>query len=211
MASPFLTRQLPLIITFALGATLIGDYYVTWPPLASIAGLVSSFGVVIAAFALCLGAIYLTIHNLRIVMRKGGHWPLSLWLVAVLWIFIIYGVIAGGVTNPSYRNMFTAILPPTQQSLEALTGLATISGAVRAFRARNYETAVFMLAALVLILNLAPIGAVIWSGFGPLGQWILDIPNTAGVRGIIITVAVGSIVLSLRTLIGRERGYLGTQ
>ena len=41
-----------------------------------------------------------------------------------------------------------------------------------------------------------------------IGVWIQKVPNTGGMRGIIIGLAIGAIGMGIRTLIGRERGYL---
>ena len=43
------------------------------------------------------------------------------------------------------------------------------------------------------MLQVAPIGGAVWSGFPIIGQWIMDIPTTGGYRGIMITAAFGLI------------------
>jgi len=59
----------------------------------------------------------------------------------------------------------------------------------------------------------APAGSVIFGPLAPqfndLGDWIMNVPNMAGFRGILIGAAVGAISLGIRVMTGRERGYLG--
>jgi hypothetical protein len=37
----------------------------------------------------------------------------------------------------------------------------------------------------------------------------MNVPNTAGFRGIMMGTAIGAIGLGLRILLGKERGFLG--
>ena len=39
--------------------------------------------------------------------------------------------------------------------------------------------------------------------------WVVQVPNTAGQRAITIGIALGTVAMSLRLLLGIERGLLG--
>jgi len=40
-------------------------------------------------------------------------------------------------------------------------------------------------------------------------NWIMQMPNTAGQRAIMIGIALGMVSTSLRIILGLERAYLG--
>jgi len=42
-----------------------------------------------------------------------------------------------------------------------------------------------------------------------LTNWVMNVPNAAAQRGIIIGAALGAAAMSLRVLLGIERGHLG--
>jgi len=39
------------------------------------------------------------------------------------------------------------------------------------------------------------------------GDWIMDVPNTAGSRGILLGATLGGIAVLLRVILGIERGH----
>jgi len=84
-----------------------------------------------------------------------------------------------------------------------------VSAAFRAFRMRNVEATLLLGAAIIVMLAAAPIGAWISDDLVDLGQWILDIPNNAGRRAIMMGAAIGAIATSLRIVLGLERSHLG--
>jgi hypothetical protein len=62
---------------------------------------------------------------------------------------------------------------------------------------------------MFVLMNIAPIGAVIHPILPEIGKWFINIPNTAGNRGILMCVAIGTVALGLRQMVGLERAYLG--
>jgi hypothetical protein len=65
------------------------------------------------------------------------------------------------------------------------------------------------------MLGRVPIGYYLTSwlpeGFrmGSLADWIMDYPQTAGQRAVMIGIALGIVSTSLRVILGIERTFLG--
>ena len=91
-----------------------------------------------------------------------------------------------------------------------------------AFRVRNVEAGILLAAAMVVMLGVNPYGVMLFSwvpSMGPIPggseflpwvtNWLMEIPNAAAQRGIIIGAALGAAAMSLRVLLGIERSYLG--
>ena len=97
---------------------------------------------------------------------------------------------------------------PNDTALLAMIGWLLVPATYRAFRARNLDATILLLSGVIVMLMNVPIGEAIWSGFPVVGQWISSIPNIAGQRAFIITVAIGIIILTLRTVLGYEKGAL---
>jgi uncharacterized membrane protein len=70
-----------------------------------------------------------------------------------------------------------------------------------------YETIFFVLFAVIVLLGQVPLGIYLWSEFPVIKDWILNVPTLAGIRGILLGVALGTIATGLRILIGADRSY----
>ncbi len=101
------------------------------------------------------------------------------------------------------------IFSPCNSTMFALLAFFIASAAFRAFRARNTEAALLLGAAIIVLLGRAPIGSLINENLPYITNWIIDVPNNAGRRAIIMGAALGAIVTGLRVLLGMERQHVG--
>jgi hypothetical protein len=74
---------------------------------------------------------------------------------------------------------------------------------------RSLEALAFVVAAVVVLLGQVPVGRYLGDFLPAAKDWILNVPSTAGVRGIIIGVALGTIATGVRVLMGLDRPYGG--
>jgi hypothetical protein len=103
------------------------------------------------------------------------------------------------------------MVSPLQSTMFALLSFYVASAAYRAFRARNFEATILLIAAIIVMMGRIPFGDMVTGGrMTPLSEWIMSIPNAAAQRGIIIGAALGAASMSIRIILGIERTYLGT-
>lgn len=101
-----------------------------------------------------------------------------------------------------YDSIFVAL----GAAMFSLLGCYIASAAFRAFRIRSFESALMMIAALLVILGQIPWGQSWWSGFPVVRMWLLNIPSSAAFRAIEIGSAVAGIVLAWRIWLGFDVG-----
>ncbi len=208
-------RTLVTVVAIAVGLFVLADVFVSqWASdlfgLASaingIAYLLVSWAAIIAAFALFLGFFnVVTVHVHKIQAQKPEAIYSAVLLVALL-ITVIVGVLSGPDSTGS-RFIFSYILQPLEATFFALLALFLASAAFRAFRIRNLETFFLVLFAVIVLLGQVPLGVYLWSEFPVIKEWILNVPTLAGVRGILLGVALGTIATGLRVLFGADRPY----
>jgi hypothetical protein len=83
------------------------------------------------------------------------------------------------------------------------------SGLYRALRIKNVVSGIFLVVGLVVLARNAPALTVYFPFLGVWGSFISDVLTTSAQRGIMIGGALGAISLGIRTMTGRETGFLG--
>ena len=204
-------RELPVLLTSIVGLILIVEHFFQVPEaMRTLVGHMQNWGVIIAAFALALAAVNLVrIHGVRI---SQGHpaWIQSVILLIGLFGTIFFGVVLGR-DSTAFKFVFQALFSPLGAAFYAMTAFNLASASYRAFRAKNAQATVVLVAGVLLMLGRAPIGEVIWSRFPAIATWIMSVGNLAGSRGIMISIAVGVIGVGMRVLTGIDRSHLGVE
>lgn len=204
-------RVIPLTIIAVCAILTIVDYFVKVPAINAAASEIGGWAVIISAFAIGLGTMYLVISQVRCIVRRDkGRWPFSIILLVSMGIYVLTGLLGKSPgTDPYFMWIYSNVQVPVNISMTALLAPFIASAAYRAFRVRSLEAGLMLIAGVLVMLKNAPIGTAIWSGFGPVGGWVYDVPSMAASRGILIGVGVGTLALGLRTILGYERGALG--
>lgn len=201
---------MPLLLTATVGLILVIDHFYKHPTLALVAGRMQNWGVIIAAFALAMASVSLIkIHVLRISRRHPGTLN-SLSLIFGVVVMAFSGIVLGRDSKP-FSFLFQSVYTPAASALFAMTAFNLASASYRAFRARSAQAAVLLVSGVLLMLGRAPIGEVIWNRFPAIANWIMSVANLAGSRGIMISIAVGTMGVCLRILAGVDRSHLGAE
>jgi hypothetical protein len=143
----------------------------------------------------------------------------------VMVFFGFYNGYKGLYATPqfSYRDpgtgfdwMYQWVYSALSATMFALLAFFVASASYRAFRARNLEATLLLVAAFFVMLGRVPVGDLLTDWILPTGytmsswaDWIMSVPNTAGQRAIMIGIALGLVSTSLRIILGLERTYLG--
>jgi len=114
-----------------------------------------------------------------------------------------------GPSGRVYTWIYDHVFAPCNATMFALLAFFVASAAFRAFRARNTEAALLLGSAIIVLLAQMPLGRVIAPILPEVSNWILDIPNNAGRRAIMMGAAIGAIATGLRVILGLERSHLG--
>jgi hypothetical protein len=210
-----LGRILAAVIAISVGLFVLADMFLQqWAAPASsirqavngIGYLLVSWAAIVAAFALFLGFFnVVSVHANRIRHQQAGYIYSVVLLISLLTTLIVG--FWGGPNSSGSQFIFSYVLQPLEATLFSLLALFIATAAFRAFRVRNTETFFFVLFAIIVLLGQVPLGIYLWSELPVIKDWILNVPTLAGVRGILLGVALGTIATGLRVLLGTDRPY----
>lgn len=210
-------RQLPLILCFVSGLVMIVQFFVPHPPFNTIYDKVSlEWWRIVGMFALVLAVGNLINTHYFRIKRKGENWPYSIAVFVGLIGMTAVGLI-NGFNGSKFQWLFYNIQVPMDAAMFSILAFFVASASYRAFRARTFEATLLLVAAILVMLGNMPVGIMIWSKISSstpllpkqMKDWIMEVPNLASQRGIILGLSLGAISQSLRIILGIERSYLG--
>jgi cytochrome bd-type quinol oxidase subunit 2 len=206
----FWKRTLPVVLTFLLGVVFALQYYVPHPSSEALLSEISVWNQIVAGFAIILGAAsLLQTHTLKI-RRKEAGWGYSVIMYLSMLVMLSAGIWSGGQAEGTvFGWLYDYVMVALQSTMFSLLAFFVASAAYRAFRARSLEATVLLLAAVLVMFGRVPLGEYLISGVGQVSDWIMNVPNTAAQRGILIGVSLGGIATSIKIICGIERAYLG--
>ena len=213
-------REIPMIITAVVGFVFLIQYFIPHYPFNQLNNWFSDWFSIIGACAIWLGALNLLRISGDKIYRKSRDWGYSI-LIIVSFLFI---VIIGFVGGPGFRDfgtrfdwLYRFIYTPLSATMFALLAFYVASASYRAFRARNLEATLLLVAAFFVMIGRVPVGDSIATMIhlpdvihpSQIASWIMNYINGAGQRAIMIGIALGIVSTSLRVILGIERAHIG--
>jgi hypothetical protein len=205
-----LKRVLPTALAIAVGIFVLAAVFTSDPRLDALGTYFVDTAVIIAAFALFLGLLNVSRVHARKIRESGPGRLYSFVLLAAMLIVLAIGLPPlpdqpSGPSLPAVQWIFENIQVPIQASLSALLAFFVVTAAYRLLRIRNFETVLMLIVTLLVLAGQVALGLL--PVLPDIQDWILAVPAMAGVRGILLGVALGAILTGVRLLLGVERPY----
>jgi len=219
----FLKKRLPIILAFIAGTVLwLQDYIPSRLSEDVLTQFSQTWAIILSSSALLLGILSAIHHHMmKIRLRRAGHGYSYITLAAFAITFIagfywnpMPGFAARYITEGSFFIwIFDNIFTPLAATTFSLLAFFIASAAFRAFRARSFEATALLIAGCFVMLGRVPIGELVPIGGGmtlaDLAGWIMNVPNAAAQRAILVGVILSIVAISLRIIFGIERTYMG--
>ena len=214
-------REVPLFLTAAIGLFMITSFFVPHQAVSVPADFLQACAIIIVAFGYVLGGANELRVNLDGIAKREPAWAYKIVLVVSLVLTLVVGIVEGARNHGDFQREGTAskwiydnLYATMSATMFALLAFFIASAAFRAFRIRTLEAGMLAVAALIVMLGRVPIGDVMTHALpdsarlGALQQWIMDFPQNASKRAILIGAALGVMATGLRVILGIERSYL---
>ncbi len=208
-------RTVPLLITMLSGLFVLVGFFVREPRVRTVYDDIQQYVIVVVAFTYVLGVANVLRTNLDEIFVHGkrtADWPHKAVLVLGLLVTVAIGFSEGRryLDDGSHFSwIYSTFYTPMSATMFALLAFFIASAAFRAFRVRTPEALLLAIAAFILMLGRVPIGAAIHPWIPPAADWLMEIPQNAAKRGILMGAALGVIATGLRVIFGVEKAYGG--
>jgi hypothetical protein len=205
----------PIILAFIIGMLMMVQFFTPSPFFLRLYNTVLDWKQVVLGCTFILGTWSLVRYHVKKIQRRQENWQYS--YVTLIGLAVTVG--AAGIWKTAsgpYPWLFNNIQVPMQSTMFSLLAFFVASASYRAFRARTMQATLLLVAGALVMLGRVPIGAY-FSGsvlgvkisLVEISDWLLNVPNLAAKRGIMIGVGLGMTATAIKIVLGIEKTYLG--
>ena len=224
----------PLVFAFIVGIIVLLSEFIPHSPFNQIVSTLEGWFMIISGFAILLGQVSQIRMNTHKIVHKLPNWQYHLAGLISFGLMLTFGLLWGMRETPGilgnaegiqawlglkpFDYLFDNAYLPLSATLFSLLAFFIASAAYRAFIIRGLESNLLMITAIIVIIGRTSIGTMLtgwlpeslqfWH-FPNLADFIMEFPNTAAQRAILISAGLGIVGSSLRIILGIERSYLG--
>jgi hypothetical protein len=204
-------RIITAVLAIASGLIVLLGYFFP-DQLSGLRGLLIDWAVVIAGMAVLVG-----IANMVFVqMEKVRSRPKNGLYSGVLLLSLILTFGFGLVLRPDHlymQTLVTSVIIPVEASLLAILAVTLVYASIRLLRRRiDLMSVIFLVSAVLFLIAVMPTPFSLNPYVQIFQNFILDFAgmfSQGGARGLLIGVALGTLLTGLRVLFGIDRPYGG--
>jgi hypothetical protein len=196
-------------IAIAAGLFVLVGYFIQMDALVDLQVMLIDGAIFIAGWAVIVGIVNLVVVHIEKfrTRQKGG-------MYSVLLVVSLVGTLGLGLLlgpeNQYVRLAVDAIIVPVEASLMAILAVTLIYASIRLLRRRvDVMSIVFLIVTVVFLIAIMPVPFL---AITPVQDFVLDVAgwfSRGGARGLLIGIALGTLLTGLRVLFGVDRPYGG--
>ena len=201
-------RYLTAAVAMASGFIVLLGIVYPLAALTQIRVLLTDWAVIIAGMAVLVGITNLVLVQLEKIRRREKNSIYGVVLVAALLGTFALALVLGP-ENQFVQLAVEAVIVPVEAALMAILAVTLVYASIRLFRRRtDVMTVIFLVVAVLFLIAImpTPIGPI--PGGGLLMQF-MEMFSQGGARGLLIGIALGTLLTGLRVLFGIDRPYGG--
>lgn len=201
-------HRLPYVLMAVLGVFFVAYYYVPHPAVQKTGGVLLQWKLSLGAAILFLAASSLLVLHVKKVKKRERRWGYSAVTLVSAAGMTFFGMVYGMQEGSVFADWFEYLITPLESTMFSLLAFFVASAAFRAFRARTWSAAVLLVSAFVVMLALVPAIENRVPVLGDAAAFLLEYPNAAAKRAVIIGVALGAISVAVKTIFGIDKTIL---
>jgi hypothetical protein len=199
-------RILPTVFAMLAGFLVLLGSFLPVDALVAVRTILLQWATVVGAFALVVASLSVLRVHLTRLFRSKRQKSTSLLVVAAAIASAVL-VFVEGSDGPWAQPLLHSVMVPGESALLALTAVTLIVAGMRILRTRRGVAGVVFVIAAVFVLLTSVI--YIYPSIMRVIRDFVDAVAAAGMRGILIGVALGVTLTGLRIILGIDRPHSG--
>jgi hypothetical protein len=201
-------RLLTAAVAMASGLIVLLGYFYPIEMLTQLRIMLTDWSIIIAAMAVLIGIANLVFTQMDRIRTRQKNYIYGVLLVLSLIVTFGLGLVLGP-ENQFMRLAVDAVIVPVEASLMAILAVTLVYASIRLFRRRaDVMTVIFLVVAVIFLIANMP------TPIGPIpGDWLImqfaGMFSSGGARGLLIGIALGTLLTGIRVLFGIDRPYGG--
>ena len=201
-------RVFTVALAIAAGLFVLAGYFFPLGPLVDLQVRLIDWAIVIAGMATLVGIVNLAAVHMEKLRTRQKECLYGALLVLSLFLTLAVGIM-GGPENRFLQLAVEAIIVPVEASLMAILAVTLIYASIRLLRRRvDIMSIIFLVVTVLVLIAMMPTPG----GLTPIQDYVLQIMgvfSNGGARGLLIGIALGTLLTGLRVLFGVDRPYGG--
>ena len=183
------------------------SYYLVSPEATAINTELVLWNSAASSWTLFVGIITLSRRYIVNIIKRAQYWPYMTYAVVIIPLWVILGL-STGIYSDMYQTAFMSTKITLHIAILGQLVFFLISGMYRVLRLKSFRTTVYAVLALTMLVCNASWMLSIFPQVDAFGYWLLNNPSMAIERTLTIAGGFGGAILSLRILMGLEKGSL---
>jgi hypothetical protein len=181
-----------------LWGLLVGGGVVT-----TLSSIILQLVLLTVAVSILIGIINLFGVHFGRIRRRERNWGYSLIVIVSAGLVLVLWLLRADDAN---RLLLENAQVAVESALSGLVLFALVFGAYRLLRRRvTWGNLLFTLSVLVILIGALPLRET--AVIADVRAWLLAVPVSAGARGMLLGIALATVVTGVRVLIGQDRAY----
>ena len=201
-------REIPILIVGITGFAMLIQYFIPTDWSEFIFTYSQDWVIVIGIIAMPLGIWSLVKANVNKLKVPGERFYSAVLLGCFLIMVLTCLKEESRIMGSFHMDLFSYVLVPIQATIFSLLAFFIASAAYRAFRARSVLATILLLTAFLIMLRFIPLGPISTINL-QIDAWILQVPNMAANRAIMMGIGLGATGTAMKIILGIERTYMG--
>ena len=200
------TKIVRILIVVTLISAL-GGYYFSSPALNSLNNELNLWNMNIMTFTLFIGLITISFSYGKSISQRSTNWQFKVYALILTAVWIVMGLYSG-IYSDLYQTAFLSTKITLHIAILGQLIFFYLSAMYRTFRVKTSRTGILVICALAMVVLNSPITLSNWTLADRISYWLLNYPGMGGARAVVLASGVGGVVLTIRILLGLEKGAL---